>query len=200
MAQFDLLEALNNFRKQQESDLPQEKEEITSMLSFLLFPGGAKQIEEQAGQLHILLQGDLGKEEVKELLVRAKELLLVSENLSEEWMTQSIIEGTCGRLTQDDAQLVYQFVTGISGPACSGRDGSSRGNAVVINAKSSIAGIRAEYDWLEALYGKKGEAWKLKSQCVAQDKAGPYDIFVIELRDGKERTIYFDIGAFFGSF
>jgi len=112
--------------------------------------------------------------------------------------TQSLIAGTSGRLTQGDAQLVYRFVTGISGPACSGGDGSSRDNAVVINATSSIAGVRAEYDWLEARFGKKGETWKQKSQILAGDESGPYDVFAIELGNGSERTVYFDIGAFFG--
>jgi|SRR3989344_892562 len=192
---------LFDFLKPKKTDHPPEMEEAIKKIALVAFPGGPKQIEEETGQLHALLRGRLSKDDAKRLLTRTKALLVIAkEDRSEERITSSIVANTEGRLTQHEAQLVYQFLTGMSGPAHSGGDGSSREKAVVINATSSLTGIPAEYEWIEARYGKEDEAWTVQMRLQSSDAGKSYETFVIELQDGTERTIHFDISSFYERF
>jgi hypothetical protein len=99
---------------------------------------------------------------------------------------------------QENAELLNGSLEDRVGLYDAIHNGLTRENAVVIDAKSTIAGVCAEYQWIDLHYGKAEEDWKFKGQCVCHDETGPYDIFDIELKDGSERRIYFDIGSFFG--
>jgi hypothetical protein len=191
MGIFDFLKS-----RRSKADQAQPAQDVMPNLAFGPFPDVAMPTEAEAEELQALLRGRLEKEQVRALLLRTRIRLALSP--SDDQIVRGIVTATDGKLTAEDARLVYRFVTGISGPLYAGGDGLSRAAAVVIQAPSNIAGVRAEYDWLEAQFGERDEAWTLRSQHVAQDKRGFYDVFVIELSDGTERTIYFDIGAFFG--
>lgn len=70
-----------------------------------------------------------------------------------------------------------------------GGDGSSKEKAVVVKgAPTGLLGIRAEYDWLN----EKFPGYKRKSQALISG-ARSYDLLAIEMPDGKELSIYFDV-------
>ena len=71
-----------------------------------------------------------------------------------------------------------------------GGDGSSKEKAVVVKgAPTGLLGIRAEYDWLKQNY----PGYKRKSQALLPSGAKSYDVLAIEMPDGKELSIYFDV-------
>jgi hypothetical protein len=71
--------------------------------------------------------------------------------------------------------------------------GTSLETAVVIEAKNTIEGVRAEYAWIKQHY----PGWSSGSQHLLNDKGRVYD--VIEISRGSERrSIYFDISNWFG--
>jgi len=71
-----------------------------------------------------------------------------------------------------------------------GGDGSSKEKAVVVKgAPTGLLGIRAEYDWLKQNY----PGYKRKSQALLPSGAKAYDVLAIEMPDGKELSIYFDV-------
>jgi hypothetical protein len=78
-----------------------------------------------------------------------------------------------------------------------GGDGSSREQAVVIGTTKRYVGISAEYAWISKRYGPRGVAWKLKNQAVVPGERKAFDELRIELQDGSERTVHFEIGSFF---
>ena len=83
----------------------------------------------------------------------------------------------------------------------SGGDGSSQEQAVIIKEKSSLAGIPAEYAWLEKRFGKEGQDWEVSMRMHGGSPDGKsYETFHIELADGSSATIVFDISSFYGKF
>jgi len=81
-----------------------------------------------------------------------------------------------------------------------GGDGSSKENAVIIKgAKSSMEGIGAEYRYLSEKFGERGKDWELILQSLIEDKGKRYDMMIVDLKDGTNTTIYFDISGFFGT-
>lgn len=174
-----------------------EVQALVKVMSTVAFPRGEKQIEEETGQLHALLRGRLRKDETRELLVRTKKLLVIAQDKSESRITKSILANTEGKLTAHEAKLMFMFLTGLAGDVYSGGDGSSRDEAVVINATSSIIGVKAEYEWIEARYGTQDQDWKVKTR-MHGGKEQSYEIFIIDLRDGAEIVIHFDISSFYG--
>jgi hypothetical protein len=81
-----------------------------------------------------------------------------------------------------------------------GGDGATEQNAVIINATSSIIGIPAEYEFIEAMYGSKGTGWELEEQMQYDNNSKNFDIIEIKLSDGTHKKYYFDITNFFGKF
>jgi hypothetical protein len=80
-----------------------------------------------------------------------------------------------------------------------GGPGDTPETAVVISgATNSLAGISAEYHYLEKQFGQPNADWKLKRQCVVNHQGKVYDSMEIEMRDGSKKTILFDISEFFG--
>jgi len=73
-------------------------------------------------------------------------------------------------------------------------DGSSVERAIPILESTESAGIAAERAWLAEHYPG---ARKLMSGIQA-DEGRHYDVVKLRLPDGSEKTLYFDITAFFG--
>ena len=81
-----------------------------------------------------------------------------------------------------------------------GGPGDSQKNALVIHAPDNIAGIMAEYEYLENRYGVRDVDWKLFMQSLITGNRKSYDLLTIELKDGSRKSFYFDITGFFGKF
>ncbi len=190
---------LFNFRKPKTS-LPSEIDDIVKKAYQRDFPGGQVQLDQETAQLHTLLRGKLSKADCEILLRRTKSLLVIAEDKSESRITSSMIAHTKGRLTQQEASMVYMFLTGRTGPATSGGDGSSAEQAVVINATSSIVGISEEYDYIERECGKRDIDYTVSIQMKTNQNGRSYDVISIELKSGEKRAFWFDITAFLGKF
>lgn len=87
----------------------------------------------------------------------------------------------------------------MGGITLSGGPGDTLQTAIVVRgAPNTMAGIRAEYLYLEALFGRKGVAWQLERQALLVSAGRHYDEMRLRLADGTLRTVYFDITDFFG--
>ncbi len=84
--------------------------------------------------------------------------------------------------------------------AYSGGDGSSEENAVIINCNNSLIGISYEYSYIENLYGKRNEDWTVINQFLIHNNDKSYDKIEIELKNGSNKIICFEITQFFGKF
>jgi hypothetical protein len=69
---------------------------------------------------------------------------------------------------------------------------------VIRGAANHVAGVQAEYQWLEGAFGRRGRDWKLQKQSLLESGGRRYDQMDIELADGTRRTVFFDITEFFG--
>jgi hypothetical protein len=76
----------------------------------------------------------------------------------------------------------------------SGGDGSSIEKAVVIKAPASVAGIRAEYDWIRTNHPDL----QLVRQSVLKTDDKIYDRMDFQTLDGRRVILYFDITDFHG--
>lgn len=82
---------------------------------------------------------------------------------------------------------------------CSGGDGLSPEAPIVVTAGNSMAGVQAEYQYIEQRYGEQDVDWTLGFQAVKTTGDGRYlDVLSIELRDGQALTLHFDITSFYG--
>jgi hypothetical protein len=75
------------------------------------------------------------------------------------------------------------------------RDGLSIDQAI-INEKSQVTGVAAEYTWLEENY----PGYKLCLQALSSVDNKNYDIIMIETAKCISKKIYFDITGFQGNF
>jgi hypothetical protein len=75
-----------------------------------------------------------------------------------------------------------------------GGDGTSAGQAVVVLAKTEDEGIDLEHHWIFDHYGR----FRKKAGGLASAEGKHYDVITVELGDHSEKTIYFDITAFYG--
>lgn len=76
----------------------------------------------------------------------------------------------------------------------SGGDGSSVKKAVVIKAPTSVAGIRAEYDWIRTNHPDL----QLVRQSVLKAGDKIYDRMDFQTLDSRRVTLYFDVTDFYG--
>lgn len=81
----------------------------------------------------------------------------------------------------------------------SGGNGSSKEDAVIIEAPKESIGIAAEYEVLAEIYGEKYHDWKLLKQTLIQDGNRSFDLITIEGK-GIEYEVWFDITAFYGKY
>ena len=85
-----------------------------------------------------------------------------------------------------------------SGIFYAGGSGDSREDAIVIkNAATHMAGVDAEYLYLQKRFGVRDYQWRLVSQMLLKGEK-PIDRLKIELTDGTTKDIHFDVSEFFG--
>jgi hypothetical protein len=97
--------------------------------------------------------------------------------------------GLIDDLAPDQKQCLY-----------SGGDGSTIDKAVVINVESTSIGIPAEYEYISKLYGQQNVGWTVIRQSLMVHDVNHYDVLLIKLSNGDEKSIYFDITQFYGKF
>ena len=73
-------------------------------------------------------------------------------------------------------------------------EGEAVDTAVLVPARSEEQGVAWENDWIWRRYGR----FRKKSVGLATLAGRRLDVVTVELPDGSERTIYFDITEFFG--
>lgn len=76
----------------------------------------------------------------------------------------------------------------------SGGDGSSFDKAIIIKGATEETGVHAEYDYIQKHY----PGYKRGAQSLQNLKGRAFDVLYFTTADGKKKTIYFDITAFFG--
>ena len=69
---------------------------------------------------------------------------------------------------------------------------------VISGATNSVAGISAEYNYLQQKFGPQNVNWKLQRQGVLHQKGKVYDRMDLKMKDGSKKTVFFDISEFFG--
>jgi hypothetical protein len=75
------------------------------------------------------------------------------------------------------------------------RDGSSEAKAIIVPKTGDIMGVAYEYQYIRSHYPGAEPVM----QSLSIDDAGKaYDAITIKTRDGKQRTLYFDIQRSFG--
>lgn len=84
-------------------------------------------------------------------------------------------------------------------PVFSGGNGDSLETAVVINAANSVAGVQAEYAYLESHCGETRSKWGMQSQRLQEHDGRRFDVMTVVLSGGQSRTFYFDVSRFFGN-
>ena len=80
-----------------------------------------------------------------------------------------------------------------------GGPGDTLETAVHISgATNSIAGTAAEYTYLRKKFGRENVDWNLFRQSVLRQDGKFYDRLELDLKDGRRKTVFFDISEFFG--
>ena len=82
-----------------------------------------------------------------------------------------------------------------SGSRFAGGDGSSPEEAVVVLAETEDEGIDLEHHWTFDRYGRFR---KVRGGLAASPDGRHFDVITVELADHTEKTIFFDITAFYG--
>jgi hypothetical protein len=75
-----------------------------------------------------------------------------------------------------------------------GGDGSSMEKAIIIKGATDETGVHAEYEYLKQHFPR----YQLGGQSLMNSKGHAYDVLEFTTADGKKKTLYFDITAFFG--
>lgn len=78
-------------------------------------------------------------------------------------------------------------------------------DVVKVYAHNHMLGVSAEYEWIKRRYPKSERREQTLTTLELLSKKGKYkanqvhfDVITIELPDGREKKIYFDISSFFG--
>ncbi|MFX1561715.1 MAG: hypothetical protein ACFFDP_00205 [Promethearchaeota archaeon] len=66
---------------------------------------------------------------------------------------------------------------------------------------TNFEAIKAEYEYLNQTFGKRGAEWKLERQVLIQaPNERMCDVLHIELADGTKVEVWFDITPYFGKY
>lgn len=162
------------------------------------FPDGDKQIDLETSRLHLALNGKLSASDTKSLLVWTKVMLVIGEDKSLEFISDGILRHEGGRLSKNEAELVYRCVTGISGKIFTGGDGYSLEDSVVINCSITAVGQYLERKWLLESFGTEDIHWQLKTRLHGYNANGrAFETFVLQFPQGEDVSIHFDISQWY---
>ena len=78
----------------------------------------------------------------------------------------------------------------------SGGDGSSFDHAIIIKAPNEQSGVPAEYAYIARHY----PGYHRGSQTLLGHGKRAFDVLEFTTKDGKKKTLYFDITSFLGKF
>ncbi len=120
---------------------------------------------------------------------------VVLGNIYENWSIKRLHNQT---ISPNDDNTIYANPKNSS--VFSGGEGSSEQNAIVISAPNSLSGTLAEYEYIEAKFGKKNIDWELLEQSQYDNNSMKYDVMDINVKNGNKATIYFNITNFYGKF
>ena len=77
------------------------------------------------------------------------------------------------------------------------RDGKSIENAILIETQDYISGVLEEHNYIDGLCKNLNiEIISIEQNLILKDDK-KYDMFIIEMDDGRKRKVYFDITLFF---
>lgn len=191
MGMFDFLKPKKSAEQEQLDNSIQELQKAA-------FPLGKVQIDAEANRLREEMNGRLTKDDCRMLVQRVKVMIILSEARDEARLADYVHRQVEGKLSREESRLTYLFIESLTAGRPAGGSGDSAADPVVIQAVNEMAGVRAEYDWLQKTYGPMNQAWTLVSQSVGQRGTRSIDTFDIRLKNGTERAVYFDVTSFFG--
>jgi hypothetical protein len=195
------------FRSKSPADTMQEE---MKRLAPTLFPGGHEEIQSTGRSISGMLDNRIPADAAARLFASTKYLAHTAKDKSKQRVVEYIIRQGMGRISEADAGAIYdRFIANRdASPSASSQsqrsapsatsDGSTHDRAVVIRATSSVEGIDAEYQWLEAHFGRQGRDWTIEMRMNGTENSKSYETFLIKLASGEKRTVHFDISAFYG--
>jgi len=74
-----------------------------------------------------------------------------------------------------------------------GGDGSSFEQAVILVGVTLLSGPRAEHDFI----GRRYPGYEFRKQSLKEQNGRTYDVLEFTIADGENKTLYFDISAYF---
>ena len=185
------------FRKKQAS-IPHGLPEGMELIRLRAFPDGDDQRDIETTSLHSALNGTLTREEAGSLLSWTKVLLVLSEDLSLDCISEGIYGHEQGRLTRCDSEIVYRHITGVKDAIYSGGNGLHADDPVVINCSLTTVGQWAERKWLRDNIGEEDTEWTLSSRAHGRgDDGSAVETFVVTMASGEEVRIHFDISQWY---
>lgn len=171
--------------------------DIMRSLHHALFPGGPDQIRQEAATLRELCHDKIDQAGAERVLKAIRFLLVMAGDKSEQRIKGSIQMRVDAELTQAELDSVYRFMTGETEGAYGGGDGTQE-NPLIINHTTTMQGVAAEYAYLSRQYGTQGVDWECTLQRVGTFGARTVDILSIQIKDGSQRQVYFDVTSFYG--
>lgn len=163
-----------------------------------LFPLGAEQLGKESRILRELLHNRLSLTACQILLVQLKAVIHEAAGITDKKDLRERLRLAAGAtLTPEEVDRVLAHLTGLNGTPYSTDDGLSVETAVQIHTTHAKIGIELEQRWLQENLGRKYQAWQTQDQSLYQRDGRYYDVFVLTLSDGSERTVVFDITSFF---
>jgi hypothetical protein len=190
-----------DFLKPKKSEQREQLDAAFKQMFQVAFPLGEAQVESETERLHFEMGGRLSRADAKKLLLRVKTLLALNSERDLTYLADYVFRTTNGQLSRDEARLTAAFVSSLAvGSAVASGSGMSAQDPVIIKAPTTMAGVRAEYTWLQKHFGERDRDWKLVMQSHGHRGEQIIETLQIELNDGSMREIYFDITDFYGKF
>jgi hypothetical protein len=110
-----------------------------------------------------------------------------------------ILSGLCWQIILPLPPAESAGKEGPSVTTFAGGPGDSLASAVIIQgAADHVAGVQAEYRYLREKFGQERRDWRVKRQELLSQAGKVFDVMHLELANGAQPTIYFDITDFFG--
>ena len=191
---------LFDFMRSKKSREREALDDSIKQLQQAAFPLGETQIQAEAARLRQEMNGRLSHEDCRMLVQRVKVMILLSDERNESKMADYVFRQLGGKLSREESRLTYLFIESLTSGQAAGGSGTTADDAVIIKAENTIAGVRAEVQWLEKHFGQKDKDWELVMKSHGNRGGRVIEEFRIKLKDGAERTVHFDISGFYGKF